>query len=123
MGGGDFVLVKRPTLVSLNVPTRPHILQVVRLKESEVVVLQGQDGAQIEEQQRNVAPSSLPILDKKIYPERYFSGDKTSCRECGSKKNEEAMVLCDRCQHAFYTWCLTPLLPDIPLGAWVCPYR
>ena len=54
MGGGDFVLVKRPTVASLDVPTRPHILQVVRLKESGVVVLQGQDGVQIEEQHKNV---------------------------------------------------------------------
>ena len=66
VGCGDFVLVKRPTVASLDVSARPHILQVVRLKESGVVVLQGQDGAQIEEQHRNVAPCSLPILDNKI---------------------------------------------------------
>ena len=49
VGAGDFVLVKRPTVASLDVPTRPRILKVVRLKESGVVVLQGQDGAKVEE--------------------------------------------------------------------------
>ena len=82
MALGDFVLVKRKPLASLDVPTDPHILYVVRKKSSGVVVLQGQDGARIEEQAKNVPPCSLPFIDKKIYPERYFSRDNTYCREC-----------------------------------------
>ena len=46
---GEFVLVKRKPLASLDIPTDPHILQVVRKKASGVVVLQGQDGERIEE--------------------------------------------------------------------------
>ena len=91
MGAGDFVQVKMQKVASLDVPTRPHILKVVRLKECGVVVLQYQNKGQ------NGATLSLPIVDKKIYRERCFSGDKTSCRECCKKKNKEAMVLCDRC--------------------------
>ena len=120
---GEFVLVKRPTLASLDVPSRPHVLQVVRTSDQGVMILQGQDGARIEELQKNLAPCSLPVVDKKIYPERYFSGDTTYCRECGSRRKEECMVLCDRCQQAFHTFCLTPPLSEIPLGAWVCPYH
>ena len=99
---GDFVLVKRPTEGTLDGPSRPHILQVVRKKSSGVVVLQGQDAARIEEQIKNVAPSSLPILDRKIYPERYFSGDPVQCHECGSCEKEESIVLCDQCQDGFH---------------------
>ena len=35
---GDYVLLKRKTKHTLDVPTRPHILQVVELKDSGVAV-------------------------------------------------------------------------------------
>ena len=47
--GGDLVLVKRRLFGGLDLGTDPHILQVVRLKESGVVVLQGQDSSYVEE--------------------------------------------------------------------------
>ena len=37
---GDFVMVKRQTLGGLDIATNPHILRLLRLKESGVVVLQ-----------------------------------------------------------------------------------
>ena len=35
---GEFVLVKRPTLASLDAPSRPHVLQVVRTSDKGVIV-------------------------------------------------------------------------------------
>ena len=92
---------------------------MVRKKSSRVVVLQGQNSARIEEEMKNMAPCSLPILDKKIYPERCCSGDPVHYRECGSREKEESIVLCDQCQDGFRIWCLTPPLFDIPLGSCV----
>ena len=43
VASGDFVLVKTKPMASLDVPTDPHILQVVRKKATGVVVLQRQD--------------------------------------------------------------------------------
>ena len=80
---GDFVLVKRQVLGGLDVATNPHILRVLRLKESGVVVLQGQDGSCVEEQVKEMASCSLPIKDKKIYLERFFRGETLHCREYG----------------------------------------
>ena len=61
---GAFVVVKNQVLGGLDIATNPHILRVLRLKESGVVVLQGQDGSCEEEQVKNVAPCSLPIFTR-----------------------------------------------------------
>ena len=120
---GDFVLVKRQTLGGLDIATNPHILRVLRLKESGVVVLQGQDGSCVEEQVKNVAPCSLPIKDKKNYPKRFFRGETLHCRECGQRNRADAMVICDKCQEGYHIWCLEHPLTEIPVGGWVCEYH
>ena len=76
---GDFVLVKRQVHGGLDIATK----RVLRLKESGVVVLQVQDGSCVEEHIKNVAPCSLSIKGKKIYPKRFFRGETLHCRECG----------------------------------------
>ena len=116
-------MVKRQKKGKLDVNARPTVLRVVRVKEKGVVVLQGEDGACIEEQEKNVAPCSLQVEDTQVYPERYFPGSSVMCRECGSREKGESMVLCDQCHEGYHTWCLTPPLDDIPLGAWSCPYH
>ena len=53
---GEFFMVKRKKEGTLDVNARPTMLRVVRVKEKGVVVLQGQDGACIEEEEKNVSP-------------------------------------------------------------------
>ena len=123
MKEGDFVLVNRKVLGGLDIATNPHILRVLRLKESGVVVLQGQDGSCVEEQVKNVAPCYLTIKDNKIYPERFFRGETLHCRECGRRDRADVTVIWDRCQEGYHIWCLKNKLSDIPLGGWVCEYQ
>ena len=44
-----------------------------------------------------------------------------SCEECGFGHADEVLLLCDRCDRGFHTFCLRPILPSVPNGAWYCP--
>ncbi|XP_078440086.1 TRITHORAX-RELATED PROTEIN 6 isoform X2 [Wolffia australiana] len=55
------------------------------------------------------------------------SGDDASsrseiyCEECGLGDSDEVLLLCDKCNRGFHTFCLRPILPSVPNGSWFCP--
>ena len=67
----------------------------------------------MEEQVKNVASCSLPIKDKKVYPERFFRGETLHCREYGQRNRVDGMVICDQCQEGYHIWCLSKPLDDV----------
>ena len=80
---GQFVWVKRQTKGTLDTATHPQILRITEVRPSGVIILQGRDGRRIAEQQKNVSPCSIPILDKNPNNRLFYSSDRTFCRECG----------------------------------------
>ncbi|ESW30492.1 hypothetical protein PHAVU_002G157500 [Phaseolus vulgaris] len=42
------------------------------------------------------------------------------CEQCKSGLHGELMLLCDRCDKGWHTYCLSPPLKQIPLGNWYC---
>lgn len=45
-----------------------------------------------------------------------------NCRVCGVKQDPDKQLLCDECDMAFHTYCLTPPLENIPTDEdWYCP--
>lgn len=42
------------------------------------------------------------------------------CERCGSGLCEEILLLCDGCNLAYHTFCLSPSLPLVPDGDWFC---
>jgi hypothetical protein len=45
---------------------------------------------------------------------------QTNCQVCGSSSDEDAMLLCDRCNKGYHTYCLPEPLAGIPDGDWYC---
>ncbi|PWA90946.1 bromodomain-containing protein [Artemisia annua] len=43
------------------------------------------------------------------------------CKVCGMDKNDDNVLLCDKCDSEYHTYCLNPPLPRIPDGNWYCP--
>ena len=117
----DFVLLKRPTASSLEVNTRPHILRIVELRDSGIAVLGGRDGTTMQEQVKHIAHYIVPVGDKRVYPELYDRGETAHCRVCRLRSYPKRMVLCDKCNQGYHTWCLTPPLVGVPEGSWTCP--
>ncbi|XP_024364099.1 histone-lysine N-methyltransferase ATXR6 [Physcomitrium patens] len=47
--------------------------------------------------------------------------DNTLCEECARGDGEQEMLLCDRCDRGYHMYCLSPILPTVPLDDWFCP--
>jgi hypothetical protein len=43
------------------------------------------------------------------------------CEKCKGGHLEERMIICDRCDKGWHTFCLSPPLESVPEGEWVCP--
>ncbi|CAH1424256.1 unnamed protein product [Lactuca virosa] len=43
------------------------------------------------------------------------------CRVCGKDENDHILLLCDRCDAEYHTYCLDPPLQRVPKASWYCP--
>ncbi|XP_038983854.1 methyl-CpG-binding domain-containing protein 9-like isoform X1 [Phoenix dactylifera] len=43
------------------------------------------------------------------------------CKVCGIDKDDDSVLLCDKCDSEYHTYCLDPPLARIPEGNWYCP--
>ncbi|MCE3215197.1 hypothetical protein HAX54_001239 [Datura stramonium] len=43
------------------------------------------------------------------------------CKVCGMDKDDVNVLLCDRCDSEYHTYCLDPPLVKVPDGKWYCP--
>jgi len=44
----------------------------------------------------------------------------TACQVCTSRGDEDAMLLCDGCDHGYHTYCTDPPIEIVPDGDWFC---
>ncbi|XP_047310028.1 methyl-CpG-binding domain-containing protein 9-like [Impatiens glandulifera] len=45
---------------------------------------------------------------------------QNSCKVCGIDKDNKSVLLCDRCEAGYHTYCLEPPLKGVPRGDWFC---
>jgi len=43
-----------------------------------------------------------------------------ACQVCSSKDDEDSMLLCDGCDDGCHTYCMTPVMEEVPEGDWFC---
>jgi hypothetical protein len=48
--------------------------------------------------------------------------EEVFCELCGGGAHEDQIILCDKCDKGFHTFCLAPPLEEIPQGEWLCPH-
>lgn len=49
------------------------------------------------------------------------SSEEDHCRHCQTNSVKDRLLLCDRCDSAYHTFCLETPLSKIPGGEWFCP--
>ena len=65
-------------------------------------------------------PCTDLCLYKKRKRTRTFHNNDIKCEDCHLQDNEANMLLCDRCNKGYHTFCLKPKLNNIPEGDWFC---
>jgi len=118
---GDYVYLRNPTAVSLDLPVKPQILRVVRTNDTGVLTLQGRCGTTVKKHVTEVVPCHLPILDTGIDPTLARPAADLACEVCEFTDREADMLLCDACGTGWHFNCLSPPLPGVPEGDWFCP--
>jgi len=43
------------------------------------------------------------------------------CKVCSMDKDDVNVLLCDKCDSEYHTYCLDPPLVKVPIGPWYCP--
>lgn len=58
---------------------------------------------------------------ERVEQRKLEEGEPTQiCEQCRSGLHEEVMLLCDRCNKGWHTYCLSPPLKRVPPGNWYC---
>lgn len=60
----------------------------------------------------------LSMMDSCIKWEK--SAENAKCKICRKKGDDDRLLLCDDCNHAFHMYCLRPQLIHVPKGDWFC---
>lgn len=42
------------------------------------------------------------------------------CSHCGTEENDERIVICDGCNRGYHTYCLRPVMVNVPTTDWYC---
>merc|ERR1719421_1280155 len=53
-------------------------------------------------------------------PDGTVDAEEVVCQVCKRDVDDASLLLCDSCDGAFHTYCLTPPLLDVPEGDWFC---
>jgi hypothetical protein len=119
---GDLVYLKNFQAKStLDLPTRPEILQIEQVNPSGTLVLRGQDKTTVVHHMRNVTPCHLPHVDLSEDSRLAKFPLHAPCQVCNYPDRFAQMLVCEQCFTGWHMDCLDPPLTSIPEGDWLCP--
>ncbi|KAI7733242.1 hypothetical protein M8C21_003056 [Ambrosia artemisiifolia] len=71
-----------------------------------------------EEGKKELNALIIEILEGPLPPAPWEDG---VCKVCGMDRDDDSVLLCDKCDSEYHTYCLDPPLARIPDGNWYCP--
>jgi len=113
---GHLVYIKDHGQRSLDPTVKERILQVVEVKSSGLLVLQGRDGLTITVHPTNVAPCKRADVDTTVTPTFGEENYHRPCEHCSVVHSTAAnpMLLCDLCNSGWHMDCLQVCQPVPP---------
>ncbi len=112
---GDYVFVRRPERHHTPLPqARQEILRVVDITDVGVATLQGRCGGTVKYNVSSLAPCHLPNIDPAVDQTGWQPGADLPCEVCHFPDDDAFMVLCDKCDTGWHTFCLDPPLAEVP---------
>jgi hypothetical protein len=106
---------------------RVKVVEAASVTETQLVVKAKepkstkQEVAVQEEAQDEAKPWKKAASKSKEAKPKKDKYDNTLCEECSRGDGEQEMLLCDTCDRGYHMYCLSPILPTVPLGEWFCP--
>ncbi|KAL8224582.1 hypothetical protein R6Q57_020057 [Mikania cordata] len=71
-----------------------------------------------EEGKKELNSLVIEIIEGPLPPAPWEDG---VCKVCGMDKDDDSVLLCDKCDSEYHMYCLDPPLARIPDGNWYCP--
>ena len=118
---GDYVYLRTRQKYSLDPPVNDTILRVIGFTPQHNLILIGACGSITDNHPENCVPCHLPDIDPFGDTSLFWAPKDLSCVVCKKAGDGKNMPLCDLCNSGWHIYCLTPPLPFVPPGHWVCP--
>lgn len=94
---------------------------IVITEEPKEIIIKKEIPAKIEDLQVKKLPSTGKTLQISNTDYEYL--EKKVCEDCRERENDDQLLLCDYCDDAYHTYCLKPILVEVPTDKeiWACP--
>ena len=101
--------------------TKPAILRVKQVMGNGQLLLQGKCTSLLKAHVEQCAPCHLPNIDARLDPELYRPDRHSPCEVCQLTHAFAEMLLCDRCNSGWHTYCLDPPVSKA-ISSFICPH-
>ena len=119
---GQYVYVRRLQEVKggLTPVSKPSILRIKVVEKYGVLICEGKCAGTIKVNVAQCAPCHLPDLDPRLDPQRFRPDRHKECVVCEQTTAWADMMLCDKCNRGWHTFCLTPTVSR-NIEVFICP--
>ncbi len=118
----QYVYVRRLKEVKggLTPVTKPSILRIKQVMGNGCLLLQGKCTSLLKVHVEQCAPCHLPNIDPRLDPDLYRPDRHSPCEVCKLTHAFAEMLLCDRCNSGWHTFCMNP--PVSKDYYFICPH-
>ncbi len=121
---GDFVYLKTGNSDVFLAEKAPRIYRVVQVRNVGTLKLQGKCGGTFKAHTENCLPCHLGNIDPTLDIQLADIPAETACKVCGMTDGDASMLLCDKCNVGYHSYCLKPPMLQLPPEeqSWFCPH-
>jgi hypothetical protein len=105
---------------ALTLVTKPAILRIKQVLGNGCLLLQGKCTSLLKVHVEQCTPCHLPYIDPRLDPQLYRPDRHSPCEVCQLTHALAEMLLCDRCNSGWHTYCMNPPVSR-DIETFICP--